>query len=388
MRVEVLQVGRHGETVGREQRACVEVENGIDIQPGGISEKLTQTPEQPAFAVIVKTLVENFVEFGRAERQADRPIGIARQIRRQTVEAPEVGNEHCLAKRAQGIGAVEKVLLMDGVARGQLAQGHFHQDDRGFAFHVRFAHEEVKRAFLHVEGRFRHRKKAAALDQDGLVIKDLGPLHRFALGGEHRRLGQALLHQLQRHQPVVHLGEGGARETDHIHFHPLPGQIVQQRSNQRHRLLVVVERAVEQIHAYSAQGFLLANAFLVQRPHVDEDFRGLSAGLRLEADAKPAVSALVACGYRVGKDKETSLFATRPGQALQQQAVLVIEHRLGSVNRVAYGHVVSGDGFGHGARRAARAEETAGHLLSRADLGEGAVAAGVVVDALGLLVGV
>ncbi len=51
-----------------------------------------------------------------------------------------------------------------------------------------------------------------------------------------------------------------------------------------------------------------------------------------------------------------------------------------AVNGVADRHVVGGNGFGDGAGRAADAEEPARHLLSRADLGEGAVLAGIQVD--------
>ncbi len=78
------------------------------------------------------------------------------------------------------------------------------------------------------------------------------------------------------------------------------------------------------------------------------------------------------------------------GQALQQQAVFVIEHRLQAlaadiaigvaVNGVADDHVVGRNGFGDGAGRAADAEEPAGHFLSGADFGEGAVLGRVQVD--------
>ena len=51
------------------------------------------------------------------------------------------------------------------------------------------------------------------------------------------------------------------------------------------------------------------------------------------------------------------------------------------VHGVRHGHVVGGDRLGHRAGGAADVEEPARHLLPRADLGKGAVAGGVDVDA-------
>jgi hypothetical protein len=58
-----------------------------------------------------------------------------------------------------------------------------------------------------------------------------------------------------------------------------------------------------------------------------------------------------------------------------------------AVDRVTDDHVVGGHGFGDGAGSATDTEEPAGDLLSRADLGEGAVFALVEIDLKRLLMG-
>ena len=94
--------------------------------------------------------------------------------------------------------------------------------------------------------------------------------------------------------------------------------------------------------------------------------------------------------HRVGKNEKPGRRPAFLRKPFQQQAVFVIEHRFQAlaadvtlgvpVNGVADGHVVGGDGLGDGAGRAADAEKPAGHFLSGADFGEGAVFGRVQVD--------
>jgi hypothetical protein len=114
----------------------------------------------------------------------------------------------------------------------------------------------------------------------------------------------------------------------------------------------------------------------------------------LEAQPHPAV-ALVRAGVvlgrdRVGEDEEARLLAARGRQALEQQAVLVLQHREQplarhvaaplAVDRVAEGHVVGRDGLRDRAGGAADLQEPARHLLPGADLGQGSEAGRVQVD--------
>src|SRR5262249_39842872 len=145
---------------------------------------------------------------------------------------------------------------------------------------------------------------------------------------------------------------------------------------------------------------LLANGFVIQHPDVNENFRKRRMWLILEPDAEPAVTFIVtfetAGCDRVSKNKKRHLIATLCSEALLEQDVFVIEHRaqplaadvtLGRpVDRVAHGHVIGGNGLGHGAGSAADAEEPARDLLACADFSEGSITFGVEIDPKRLLV--
>lgn len=295
-----------------------------------------------------------------------------------------------------------------------MAQGHFHEHHGRFALHLRLALELFLGALKHAEHHVRDGPKAAALDEHGLLVKHFTGNHRLADGGEHRGIGQVLFDQLQTHQPVVHAGETRPGEVDHVHLkarlacgislpahvfsrHPIPqakGEIVHERADQCFRLAMQVKRAVDQIHADDPQRFLFADVFLVEQADVDDDFRRTIAWPGLETHAEPAVAFLLpgeaVRGDRVREHEEGAFVAARLIEALAEQIEFIIQHRLqplaadvaigGAVNRVADRHVVSGNGFGHGARRTADAEKAACDFLARADFGERAVFAGVQVD--------
>jgi hypothetical protein len=101
--------------------------------------------------------------------------------------------------------------------------------------------------------------------------------------------------------------------------------------------------------------------------------------------------------HRVGKDEESGTLAAHRVQSFEQQVVFVLEHGAeaapahvtvgGAVDGVAHVHVVSGDGFGDGARSAAHPEKPARDLLAGADLGKGAVIARIEIDPQRFLVG-
>ena len=189
------------------------------------------------------------------------------------------------------------------------------------------------------------------------------------------------------------LSKAGPEELDHVHLDALDGQIVQQTAQQIVRLSEVLVGGVDQVDAEDAQRLLLSPVLAIEHPHVRQDLTGLGAGCRLEADAHPAVAfvvALVAAGtHRVGEGEE--LRGVTPfGQSLDQQVVLVAQHRLQplardvarrlAVDRVADRHVVRRDRFRDAAGGGARLEEPPHHLLPRPDLGERAVAVRIEVQ--------
>ncbi len=160
------------------------------------------------------------------------------------MEPAEIGDQHRAPQRPQHVGALQEIRVVDRVAGGQVPQGHFHQHHRGFALQFRFGHKPFVGAFQHVERGMGERIETAALHQNRFFVEHLGPLHRLSFGGEHGRLGQVLLHQLQRHQAVVQPGKRRSVKADHVHFHAFPRQVVQQRTNQPVRIFAQIQRAV------------------------------------------------------------------------------------------------------------------------------------------------
>ena len=108
---------------------------------------------------------------------------------------------------------------------------------------------------------------------------------------------------------------------------------------------------------------------------------------------------VAARGHCIGEHEEPRLLAALTVEALDEQPVLVFEHRLqaGSadvaialpVDGVAEDHVVGRHGLGDGPGGPTDAEEPARHLLSRTNLGERAVFDGIQVhlERLGVRVG-
>lgn len=282
---------------------------------------------------------------------------------------------------------------------GEGAQRHLHQDHRLLPLDRRLLEELRPRPLEQIEGELRDGAEAAALDQDGLLVEHLRGLDDLPGGGEHRRVGQPLLDQLQAHEPVVHPVERRARELDHVHVDPLARELVHERADQRRGLPVAEVGAVDQVDAQHAERLLLARGRRVLQVAVDDDVGRRLVGPRLEADADPAAAGLVPRvaprGDGVGESEEGGAVALCGSEPLEQLAELVLEHGLQAlaadvtlgraVDRVADGHVIGRDALGDRARGAAYKEEPARHLLSGADLGDGAVLALVEVERQGFL---
>jgi hypothetical protein len=102
--------------------------------------------------------------------------------------------------------------------------------------------------------------------------------------------------------------------------------------------------------------------------------------------------------HGIGKDKKFDAGAPLPGQPLQQQLILVVQHALQArsahvaigmpVDRVAHRHVVGRDRLGNCAGRTADPEEPPRDFLPGPDLGKDAVLARIEIHLERLLVGV
>src|SRR5208337_2501373 len=80
MLVKMAQVRGYGIGIGGDHLARFKVETGIHVKPGGILEKLAQTAQETAFALVVEAFVHDFFELGSAQGEAQRLIGVAGEI--------------------------------------------------------------------------------------------------------------------------------------------------------------------------------------------------------------------------------------------------------------------------------------------------------------------
>lgn len=230
--VEIFEFGSDGKVLGGDDIAGIEIEAGVDVEAAGVSEQLAEACEDAAFFGVVEILVEDFPEFGGAEREGDGSMGITGEIAGEAVEAEKIGDQNGFAEDAERIGAGEEILFIDVLASAEVAQGHFHEDDGFFALDIRGLGELFGGAFEDVEGGIGNGMEAAALDEDGFFVNDFGPLDGFAFGGEHGGFGEAFLDQEQGHETVVDLGEGGAAELDHVDFDAFPGEVIEERADE------------------------------------------------------------------------------------------------------------------------------------------------------------
>ncbi len=130
----------------------------------------------------------------------------------------------------------------------------------------------------HVDRLVGDRAEPAADDQDGALVEHLGGLDDLSLGGEHGRLGQAAVHQLEAHQPVIDPGEGRPGELDQVNVDPLVRESVEQVAQEGDRR-DLVERGVDQVDAQDAHRLLLQGRLAVEEADVQHDLRRRRAGL-------------------------------------------------------------------------------------------------------------
>ena len=147
-----------------------------------------------------------------------------------------------------------------------------------------------------------------------------------------------------------------ALELDHVDLDPAGGQPVEQALDEPLGLVVVEERAVQQVDADDAERLLLQRRLGVEHPHVQDDLAGLVARVRLELHAHPAVAlvaaAVAARDHRVGEGEERGLVAALVAEPVQVELELAVQHRLQPAHRdVAVGLAVDGVADRHVVRR-------------------------------------
>ena len=391
--VKVGQLGLDPKVVRRDDFPVAGA-TGKGVEADVLFEKPPQPLKNAAFQVGVVFLAENLLQRGHPECEADRLVGITCKVIDQTEIFAEAGNQHSLTEGSQDVGAVEEVLRVELTGAHQV----FHRDlgqSEDSARRLLFARGKVViSAAQHLVGDMRDGTKTAALDQHRTLVEFLGRLHDFAVRAEHGGPTQPLGDQLEAHQTVVDRGKIRAVEADHVHLDAFRREVVEQAADQLFRFPMEAEGPVDQIDPHNSDCFLLRGILRVEHADVDDDLVDPPAGDRLEADTHPAVRFVVpveaARRHGVGKNEKCLFRAHLCLKALIQQGVFVPEHAAealaadvalhGPVNGVAESHVVGRHRFGHRAGRRTNVKKPPRHLLSRPDLGQGAVDAAVEIE--------
>ncbi len=121
-----------------------------------------------------------------------------------------------------------------------------------------FGFECAQRGAREVEVHVRDRAEAAALDQHWLLVEHFRRLQHFAVGGEHRRAGQAELHEIAGSSRDCRCGRSSAPENS-IRSISMRSVVRPSSSDSSSLPGSVAEeaRAVHQVHADDAERFLL-----------------------------------------------------------------------------------------------------------------------------------
>ena len=321
--------GRHG-LAGGEVAVVGVLPHRVDVELDRVAEQPAEGLQDAALEVLVVLLVEDLEEVVDAHGDADHLLRVAAEVGGQPVVLRIVGDEDGEADVAEQVHARKEIPGIERPRGQQVVHGYLHEDDDALALDRGLLDELRRGTVQHVDVHMGDRAEAAALDQDRLLVEDLRGLQDGAVGSEHHRVGQAELHQVKRHEAIVHLLEGGAAELQHVDLDAVRAQVVEKGLDQLLGVRPVVEGAVDDVDADDAQGLLLEHVLPVPHPHVQEDVARLRVGLGLEPDAHPAVGLVVALEVlgrdRVGEDEEGGVLAAGGREALDQQLVFMVEH--------------------------------------------------------------
>ena len=193
------------------------------------------------------------------------------------------------------------------------------------------------------------------------------------------------------------VGQVRSSRLEDVDLDPFERQVGEQVDEAFLAGALAVPGGIEQVDTEDAERLLLQRVGGVPHVDVQEDVVRRAARPDLEPQSHPSVALVgaieVAGRDGVGEREEARLGAARGVEALQEERVLVVQHRDQALARhvaaglavdgVADRHVVGGDRLGDGARGAARLQEPAGDLLPGADLGEGPVGRPIQIDCEG-----
>ena len=200
-------------------------------------------------------------ELGRGQPQA----GHLGEHPRRREHGPPAGDLADAPRDGGGRDAGQEVGIVEPAIGEQVVHRDFHQHDDVLPLHRRLLDELRRGAVEHVDIDVRDGPKTATFDEDGHFVEHLGGLEDVALGPEHDGVGEAAVDEVERHQPVVDLGERRAAEPEHVDLDPVGGEVVEEGRDELAWILVIVARAVDEVHADNAEGLLRPEMYSTAR---------------------------------------------------------------------------------------------------------------------------
>src|SRR6185437_6541820 len=239
---------------------------------------LKQTPEvlenaarQSGIIFFVKQLVNTRHTHDDADAFT-RPPG---EVRGQPIIFEVMGDDHGHPTRGQHLRACEKIAAVNVFAAGeQIAHGQFHQGQDWFVRHRGFLFKLNQSALEHIEVDVGDRTKTAALDQHSFVMQHVGRLQHLAVRTKHGGAAQSDLHELERHDAVVHVAKLDSAELKHVDLEATRGEVIEQRFDEFLRHVTQEKRAVAKVHAHNAERLLLGRCFFVEHAYVHHNLAG------------------------------------------------------------------------------------------------------------------
>jgi hypothetical protein len=122
------------------------------------------------------------------------------------------------------------------------------------------------------------------------LVQDFCRQKVVAFGAKNNGFGKTVFDQLQRHQPVVYVGEIRTAEINQIHLNSRPVNTVVQGKQKGLGIRVVVECRVNEIDTKGTNSLLLVFRIVFVEANVEDDFVGFFLRRCLESDPNPPVS--------------------------------------------------------------------------------------------------
>ena len=309
----------HLERVGRDLPAVDRVAGRVDVEPHRVGEEAAEGLEDPAPQIPIVRFVEQLAEQGHAKHDPGAlniPLG---EVVGEPVERPEVADKDELADRREEIDPGEEVGIVNLAGVAEVVHGNLHDlHDRLIALArlpLGVGGEEHRGRRDHLEIEPRHRTEPASLEEHTAPADRLGGEQGLAVGAEEHRMREADPHEMEGEEPVVDAGEDGPPHHHPIDLEALPPHVVEERLEQLVGIAPVMDTGMDEVHAKTTEGILLAGIARVEHPNVDDDVIGGAAGLLLEANPHPGVPVIpTGVGLRgrgVGKGKEPRARSTR-----------------------------------------------------------------------------